>query len=254
MMFNCPKISCVTLGRANVQKALRCYLNQTYNNKELIILSQGSVNVNEIRDHGRSDIFPIEVPASLTPGAVRNLAIELTRGEVVCQWDEGDLYHPLRLASQFHALLSRGASASFYMQYLKCQADEVYWIDCGAERAACDRYLPSSIMCWKDLFYQFHNFFYPECGEQGREEFCLLQKVVNSCKIAALDDGHHYLHTSNNNNESTKRVLGKDDLLKRKDLLLEAFRLTGVDRAVRVRSLQETVFEYTPSTNFASEG
>lgn len=267
-MIACPKISCVTVTNGRVallKKAIHCYLSQTYGNKELIVLSQGSNEVNiQIRAHidslQRRDIQFISADPKMSLGAMRNLSIELTTGEVICQWDDDDLYHPFRLSNQFHRL-SQGAIAACYRQHLKyyLHTGEMYWIDWSIEKQEFERYLPGTIMFWKQIFYNSYNKLYPEVGECcGREEdLCLLQRFLNEGKIADVDDGHQYTYVYHGNNiywlehhnlVLAKRVFNNDELLARKSLLEETFRVVGIDQPVKVRSLEGTAFEYTPST------
>lgn len=130
------KISCVMVTRGNfdlIKKSIFCYLNQTYRNKELIILSQGEDNEMlkvYLKDLGRRDIPLMKCSPKMFLGAMRNLAIELTTGEMICQWDDDDLYHPRRIQTHLMAF-GHGISASIYQQHLKYFADtkELYWID-----------------------------------------------------------------------------------------------------------------------------
>ena len=78
------------------QMAVRCFLNQTYENKELLIINHGQEtfngeNIREIKV-SKTDAMPI--------GALRNLAFEAARGDWLVTWDDDDSQHPDRLAWQ----------------------------------------------------------------------------------------------------------------------------------------------------------
>jgi glycosyltransferase involved in cell wall biosynthesis len=99
----------VTANRANLaRRAIQCYLQQTYPNKELIII-----------DDGQEDYAPIlaDVPAGelryikLDPapgqvlGTLRNRSLEEATGDFMAQWDDDDWYHPERIERQARVLM-----------------------------------------------------------------------------------------------------------------------------------------------------
>lgn len=105
-----PTISCllVTANRLQLcRRAIRCYSNQTWPNKELVII-----------DDGQEDLTPIltDIPESelvylrLSPsegnllGKLRNMALDAARGDYLAQWDDDDWYHPERLERQARIL------------------------------------------------------------------------------------------------------------------------------------------------------
>ncbi len=123
-----PKVSCVmvTCGRVqHVIRAIRCFLHQTYPNRELVIVSQGSPEVNEqihryVRSLQRSEVRFYDAPQRLSLGAMRNLSCEIAFGDIICQWDDDDLYHPTRVADQYKALISYSKHiASAFSKFLK---------------------------------------------------------------------------------------------------------------------------------------
>ena len=104
----------VTANRsALARRAVQCYLQQTYPNKELVIV-----------DDGEEDYGPVltEVPADelryikLKPapgqvlGTLRNRSLEEATGDLMAQWDDDDWYHPERIERQA-GVLQMGADA-----------------------------------------------------------------------------------------------------------------------------------------------
>ena len=105
-------ISCltITLNRLVLLKeAVRCYCRQTYPNRELIIVTDGTPQYRQAIDDyigwlGRADIYPVYMAESGQPlGVLRNIALDVAKGTIVCQWDDDDLNHPERLERQFDA-------------------------------------------------------------------------------------------------------------------------------------------------------
>lgn len=266
-MLKFPKVSCLTVTNNrfdSLKKSIYCYIQQTYKNRELVIVSQGSVEVNvQIRSYidslDREDIIFVEAPEKLSLGAMRNLSIELATGSVMCQWDDDDLYHPQRIMAQYHSLLGGNVVASLYTQHLKWFVDkgEMYWCDWSVERPQWRTMLCGSIMFYKKLFYQFDNFLYPESGNQsGREEdMNVLIKISRIGKLAPVSYGHHYIYVFHGKNvydlEHHKLVLAKlimdeHDLLDKQDMLTKTFDLVKVDGPVDIRSLDAVAFHYDP--------
>lgn len=107
-----PKVSCVmvTADRPHlVRRAIRCYTNQTYANKELVVLDNG----NEGIEHVLSNVPPselvyqkIERTPDLILGDIRNTALNMAQGDfIIPQWDDDDWYHPDRIKIQVDVLL-----------------------------------------------------------------------------------------------------------------------------------------------------
>jgi glycosyltransferase involved in cell wall biosynthesis len=68
---------------------------------------------------GREDIRLHLSPSDLRLGALRNLAVATAVGDVICQWDDDDLYHPQRLERQFAVLKSGGHQAAYLQEVMQ---------------------------------------------------------------------------------------------------------------------------------------
>jgi glycosyltransferase involved in cell wall biosynthesis len=105
---NCPLVSCVmpTFNRrAFIPLALRSFRAQTYPNKELIVVDDGSDAVADLFTE-QSYVRYLRMPQRLTIGAKRNLGCREARGEIIAQWDDDDWYAPDRLAEQVAPILA----------------------------------------------------------------------------------------------------------------------------------------------------
>jgi len=103
-----PLVSCImpTADRPRfVPGAVRNFLEQTYEPKELIVIDDGKIPA-EIPTHPSIRAIRIRTgDARRTIGEKRNLAIrEYARGEIIAHWDDDDRYAPDRLESQVMAL------------------------------------------------------------------------------------------------------------------------------------------------------
>jgi glycosyltransferase involved in cell wall biosynthesis len=211
-------VSCVTVttGRDSlIGSAIKSFQNQTYPNREMIIVSQGNQDQNSsIRSKiaGQDNIHFVEAPSRLTLGQMRNLSVELAHGELICQWDDDDLYHPNRITTQVRAIRG-GCVASLYTKYLKYfdNTKKLYMIDHlrGAdgyikllESHPYKKFLCGSILFRKELFHKFKNLLYPEGGDQSNkeEDLNVLQRIMSVGPVAPIDHGYEYCYTYHGSN------------------------------------------------------
>ena len=231
----------VTEGRPDlIVNAISCYYSQTYKNKELVVVSQGTVFENSIIRELVECVegaFFVDAPSNLSLGAMRNLSIELTTGDIICQWDDDDFYHPQRLMSQYKRLRGRSV-ACLYTQHLKYFKDknQMYWIDYKrgtddyvsvAKRCPYKKFLTGSVMFLKDCFYQYKNNLYPEWNCE--EDLDVLQKLMKLGSVEEVNDGHQYVYVFHDGNTydrhhhemvfHKKHIFTSDELLERRFLL-----------------------------------
>ncbi|MDO7744611.1 MAG: glycosyltransferase family 2 protein [Pedobacter sp.] len=90
-----PYVSCImpTANRPNfVELAVNHFLNQDYEDAELVIIDDGKESVrSSIPDHERIQYFFYNRPLG-TIGAKRNIACEKALGSVIMHWDDDDWY------------------------------------------------------------------------------------------------------------------------------------------------------------------
>ena len=210
-------VSCVTVTEGRVDllgAAIRGYLSQTYSPKEMIIVSQGTKEQNDnirkmIEPH--EDIHFCEAPPTLTLGAMRNLSVELAHGDIICQWDDDDFYHPTRVNTQYRHL--RNSVACLYTSYLKYFADtrKLYMIDhLGGTDDYLDvlkqqphkAFLCGSLMFNKSCFHKSRNILYPERGSQSdtEEDLNVLQKLMKMGDVVGIRTPYEYCYVFHGGN------------------------------------------------------
>lgn len=266
-----PTITCVTVTQGRVEllkKAIRCYTHQSFINKNMVIVSQGTQEDNRrIRDHlrdlNRADISFYEAPSDLSLGAMRNLSCEIATGDIICQWDDDDLYHPDRMMLQYNVLRSdSNRVASLYCDFLKyfMTTGEVYWCDWSGEPLPTHRFLCGSVMFYKSMFGMYSTF-YPQEGSQSRveEDLHILDKLQSKGQLGPVWAGWHYIYVYHGGNvydiehhrltlDTTwgKKILSVEQLLERRSLLESTFDLVGADKPMVVRSKDEIAFTHSP--------
>ncbi len=199
-----PLVSCVmiTLDRlALAKRAILSYAGQTYANRELVIVTDGTERFRAALERfvnavGAPRVRVIPVGSErLTLGRLRNISLDEAAGEVVCQWDDDDCSHPERLTIQVGEMLRRQAGASFLTDHLQYIEDHrlLCWVDWtlgGAQGK--DQLAPGTIMLFKDARFR-----YPEEGPLARqgEDSVLLDRIYSAVPVAHLTGfGYLYLY------------------------------------------------------------
>jgi glycosyltransferase involved in cell wall biosynthesis len=103
-----PLVSCImpTYNRRPfIPLSLSCFQAQTYQNRELIVVDDGTDSVGDIVQ-GDPQVRHIRIARRLSIGAKRNIACEQARGTFIAHWDDDDWYAPQRLAAQLQPLLA----------------------------------------------------------------------------------------------------------------------------------------------------
>jgi glycosyltransferase involved in cell wall biosynthesis len=149
------QVSCLMVTRGDaarmpmVARAIADYAAQTHAERELVIVTDHSVNgalAALIAQTGRDDIRLVATEETLTLGALRNLSIAAARGEFVCQWDDDDLHHPRRIESQLAALKEVKSDAVLLTDVLLLDtaASELRWTNWAATPGGVH---PGTLLC-----------------------------------------------------------------------------------------------------------
>lgn len=77
--------------------AVRCFFEQTWESKELIVINHGGISL--ATGDPRLREIRVERTPDMTLGDLRNLALENASGEYLIQWDDDDFHDPQRMAT-----------------------------------------------------------------------------------------------------------------------------------------------------------
>lgn len=182
-----PMISCimVTKNRSEQAKlAIQCFQNQTYTNKELIIVDDDSgdrlaQHINELGD--RTIHYWHLEPNQQALSELQNFALTHTSGPYICQWDDDDLADPMRLELQMTALQILNADACFLQRLL------LWWTNSKRLAVSRGRVWDSSFLCLKAKLTT-----YPTMPQRS-ESVSALGQVLQDSRVALLD--YPYLYT-----------------------------------------------------------
>lgn len=195
-MFS-PKISCLCLTANRVsylKRAVECFVNQTYQNTELIVLYRDQDHETESFLQSLSDvrIKPYIVPADQlrTLGELRNLSIERSTGEYFIQWDDDDWYHNDRIMLQITAALQFGKEGS--------ALSNVLFFDSVSKQAyfSFDRPWENSLLCKKSTFEAGYK--YPQLNQ--REDTSMMRHLVLANKLSRVNTYPVYIYIFHGNN------------------------------------------------------
>jgi glycosyltransferase involved in cell wall biosynthesis len=198
-----PKISClmVTLDRFElVKRSIDRYCQQTYVNKELIITPDGGSEYRRLLEQyvaglNRPDIRVVAVREKSSWGQLQNIAMREASGDLLCTWDDDDIYHPDRLTLQHQSLVEHDGAACLLADYLHYfpATRELFW--CDYTRLGG---LPGSILFRAGLGAE-----YPATGEKslrgGDEDFQRAIAAKHKCVLLA-GCGHLYVYVCHGTN------------------------------------------------------
>jgi glycosyltransferase involved in cell wall biosynthesis len=194
-----PKISCLMItasGRLDFAKrSIRCFVDQTYPNKELIVVNEGPVDYQHQLEAELSGLAArtIWLKGSYTLGELRNISIYAASGDIICQWDDDDFCYPTRLFAQYSRMRRVNAAASFLTNQLHYyfHNSRLYWDNWkkyGSGGQFHSSLIPGTIMIYRHLPFR-----YPERGESCRagEDTVLLNDLVRGVqksKVLQIND------------------------------------------------------------------
>jgi hypothetical protein len=96
--------------RPFIPRAIAQFLRQTYPNRELIVVDDGTDPIEDLLPPD-ARIRYLRLPGRATIGVKRNAACEAAHGEIVIGWDDDDWYAPDRIARQVAPIVGGRADA-----------------------------------------------------------------------------------------------------------------------------------------------
>lgn len=181
------------------ERSLRCYQDQTYPNRELVIVNEGPPEYQKqiaARVQYRSDVRLVFLNGRYTLGALRNISVGLSFGDLWVQWDDDDFNMPQRLAVQAHFLLrQRKAKVCFLSDQLHYYfpTQQLFWNNWKIHSGGQKRFgaIPGTVLARRDFPFR-----YPSSGEWARagEDSVMVGDVcrVDQSQLSLLSD-HGYL-------------------------------------------------------------
>ena len=159
-----------------LKRSYQCYLDQTYPNRELVIINEGPDEyqwaISKLVE-GRTDVRKVFLHAEkreYTLGGLRNVAVACCHGDLWMQWDDDDFNAPERIAVQYSHIARcpqcrvcfLGDQLHFYFDTNELYWENWWWYQSGGLK----KYglIPGTIMAYKkDFPYK-----YPSSGQFAR--------------------------------------------------------------------------------------
>lgn len=176
---------CLTRNRREwLPKAIQCFLDQTYPNRELLIVSDGVSVTDLVPDEqtlqrsGARAVRLFHADRAAEIGEKRNFGCSLAEGEIIAHWDDDDFSAPDRLADQVRRLRESGKAVTGYrsMRFVR-HTDGKQWQF---------TYQPGKVLgtslCFKRDWWERNQF--PRIQIQEDQEF-----VVKAWNQHQLDEG-----------------------------------------------------------------
>lgn len=194
-----PKVSvlCSTNRKKNIEHLLEQFRQQTYPNKELLILTHG-FGAQEIADvvakSGVDDVRLISAPSEWHLGKCLNELVAQSQGELLAKFDDDDYYLPNYLKDQYFAWkyseadLVGKASIFFYLE----DEDALVRRWPGAERKFMHFVAGATLFGPRETFEQF-----PFAEVERGEDTQFIRKLQNAGKKIYSADRYNYIALRN---------------------------------------------------------
>ena len=206
-----PKISCLMITADKrfeyAKESIRCYVNQTYTNKELVIVTDASLEYVDLLKGlilDRNDIRIVHLKGKYTLGALRNISLKLAEGEIYVQWDDDDFNMPDRLIIQYGWLSKTNKNVCYFGDQLHYYfpTKQIYWENWWEFHSNYSlRYglIPGTLMAYRKGFIAR----YPSAGEKCKagEDSVLSDYLVENGQVTIVKGrGNLQIYSYHGNN------------------------------------------------------
>ena len=204
---NLKKVSCICVTKKRsdlLLKSIKYFNNQTYPNKELIIVyysDDDKTKKNAINNKNAKILFYEYNPSQkLSFGLIRNKAISYGSGDYICIWDDDDWYDKNRIIKQYCYIIANDKPACSLKQLTIFDYEtREFSVTCVRKEG-----WEGSLMCKKDIFIK-HGY-----GDLNRgEDTFLFDSLRKNDLISSIDDYMLYIYVFHSSNTSNREHLEK---------------------------------------------
>lgn len=243
-------------------KSFHCYQNQTYPNKELVIVNEGTKDYQEkIANHvaHRNDVRLVFLDGWYSLGALRNISIATSFGDIFVQWDDDDFNTPERLATQFNFLNCNPKASVCYLSeqlHYYFHTKTLFWEDWKefcSDGIKSFALIPGTIMAWRKRFFER----YPSAGKwcSAGEDSVLSTRLCQKDEHVILLSGYGYMqmysyHGDNVYNVnhhmgiSMNRSVKTDHILKNRNRICKTLDFLKLAKRIKVMGRDGLAFYY----------
>lgn len=208
-------VSCVCISRGiteHVRSTIRCFEQQTHQNKELVVVHQGIPEESEelFRQAGARLFCMTDVAL----GTIRNRGAQEAKGDYICNWDDDDWSSPDRIEVQLAALRTawKPSHACVFRQYVLWDEPNGRFYESYPRATGWE----SSLLVERAVLLRLR---YPpvDLGEDRQ----LMSRMATSHRVLVLDEKDKYVYRFHGRNacspEHFKRLFAGSILLEREE-------------------------------------
>ena len=199
-----PLVSCIMPTadrRIFVPQAIRCFLAQDYQERELVILDDGADPVTDLVP-ADPRIRYLRANQKQKLGAKRNECVRLCRGSLIMHWDDDDWSAPHRIGYQVQTLMREQAEVCGLRQMLFYdRTTGQSWLYTYPERSR--QWLVGGSLLYTRAFWQRNPFPDVQVGEDTRFVW-----GHSAARMAVAQDFSFYIATIHSANTSPKACRG----------------------------------------------
>jgi glycosyltransferase involved in cell wall biosynthesis len=210
------RVSCILptyKRREMLTRSINMFVNQTYSNKELIIIDDSPIVehiflelIDKLNKTYKNTIKYIRINKRMSIGRKRNVAIEVAKGTYIAFWDDDDIHGPNRLRNQVNRMQQTSSDVTtngkhmyydmnkkimYNLQKFPNIQEQLWWM----------RMLMPSVIFKKNLWNKYATF--PDISKsEDREFFIRVLKKKPNLRIdlwedAPIDDFVYIIHKKN---------------------------------------------------------
>lgn len=261
-----PKISCLLVTAAGrfdyFCRSVKCYNDQTYPNRELVVVNEGPKEYQEqIKNHlkDRKDVRFVFLDGKYSLGSLRNISVGLCNGDVFVQWDDDDFNMPSRLSVQLSYLIkNKKAKSCFLTDQFHYYFDDnrLYWNDWSLFHSGGRKeysLIPGTIMAWRKGFSARYPCAGWQCqsGEDSVLAYGLLEDEDSVLLLNGFGNLHVYSYHGKNvwDKEHHEKICRErsitiSSIFENKDKIYETLDYLNLSNSIKVMGRDGFAFEY----------
>jgi glycosyltransferase involved in cell wall biosynthesis len=199
-----PLVTCLCLTKNRrewLPKAIECFLRQTYENRELVIVADEEQDyVGLVPEDPRVRV--IHAPGVV--GAKRNRGCEAARGELIAIWDDDDYSAPGRIEYQVGRMQSSAKDVVGWYS-IKFTNGSKWWFYCGDAS-----YAIATTMMFRKSRWERNRFNEIQCGQD--EVFAMIanseRQLLSEREIGMVYATIHPNNTARKHPQGWKQLVG----------------------------------------------
>lgn len=188
-----PLVSCVMPTwnrRVFIPGAIDCFLKQTYENRELVILDDGEEPIEDLIPKNGRIRYIFENRRRIT-GDKRNRIVELAKGEIICHWDDDDWSASTRIQDQIDRLATSKKPVTGYSTLLFWDIKEK---QAKRYKASIPGYVCGTTLCYKKEFWILRHFRSKQQASDNDFVYPILKEIAASNDIRQMVARIHTCH------------------------------------------------------------